>query len=141
MLVKQITWKESQDFLNLTYEIRPLTLITKPNLHTIYTLVLHHRFAKRKNCHLSINHVRTTRLYMSMFGRRLCLPCPAAPARGSALKKLTKHLARCGCKYEVGCCSAVAARLNFVINQTLVVVCHIYGARVAAMCGNEPNKP
>ena len=64
-----------------------------------------------------------------------------APARGSALKKLTKQLTRCGCKYELGCCGAVAACLNFVINQTLVVVYHIYGARVAAMCGNEPNKP
>ena len=87
------------------------------------------------------NTTKRKNIWACLDGAYVCRAQPAAvPTRGSALKKLTKHLARCGCKYEVGCCSAVAARLNFVINQTLVVVCHIYSARVAAMCDNEPNK-
>ena len=36
-------------FLNLTYEIRPLTLKSKQILHTIHMLMLHHRFPKKRN--------------------------------------------------------------------------------------------
>ena len=73
-------------FLNLTYEIRPLTLITKPNLHTIYTLVLHHRFAKRKKMSFEY-HVWFNAT--SMAHQTFLAPCPTCHRLISVLNLAT----------------------------------------------------